>query len=90
MSIQSESNKQYSNPQEKSLPQQGVKAQVIKVLPWVAGVGFAASQIASSSRCSAVEHGHCSKCGSCAIAIFGLVTWALSKNKDRDDFFIEK
>ena len=90
MSIQSESNKQDSNLQENSLAPQGVKAKVIKVLPWVAGVGFAASQIASSSRCSAVEHGHCSKCGSCAIAIVGLVTWALSKNKDRDDFFIEK
>ncbi len=64
--------------------------QVIKVLPWVAGIGFAASQIATSSRCTAVNHGHCSKCGSCAIAIVGLVSWALSKNKDRDDFFIEK
>ncbi|MCP4990511.1 MAG: hypothetical protein GY928_32065 [Colwellia sp.] len=90
MSIQSESIKQDSNLQESTPAPQGVKAQIIKVLPWVAGVGFAASQIASSSRCSAVEHGHCSKCGSCAIALVGLVTWALSKNKDRDDFFIEK
>jgi len=79
-----------NNEQGNSFTTPAIKAQVIKVLPWVAGVGFAASQIASSSRCSAVEHGHCSKCGSCAIAIVGLVTWALSKNKDRDDFFIEK
>jgi len=68
----------------------GFSTQVIKVLPWVAGIGFAASQIASASRCTAVEHGHCSKCGSCAIAIVGLVTWAISKNKDRHEFFIEK
>ncbi len=85
MSHQSEPNKQ-----ELNLDKNSITTQVIKVLPWAAGVGFAASQIASSSRCSAVEHGHCSKCGSCAIAIVGLVTWALSKNKDRDDFFIEK
>jgi peptide deformylase len=64
--------------------------QLIKVVPWVAGIGFAASQIASSSRCTAVDHSHCSKCGSCAIALVGLVGWALSKQKNREDFFIEK
>lgn len=79
-----------SNKNEENKQNSTVTTQIVKVLPWVAGVGFAASQIVSSSRCSAVEHGHCSKCGSCAIAIVGLVTWALSKNKDRDDFFIEK
>ncbi len=79
MPIEQKSNKQTNN----------TNSQVIKVLPWVAGVGFAASQIASSSRCTAINHGHCSKCGSCAIALVGLVTWALSKNKDRDEFFIE-
>ncbi len=83
-------NKTESEQQTTQKPPTTVSEQAIKVLPWVAGVGFAASQIATSSRCTAVNHGHCSKCGSCAIAIVGLVTWALSKNKDRDDFFIEK
>ena len=62
----------------------------IKVLPWVAGVGVATTQALSSSHCSALEHGQCSKCGSCVLALGGLVIWAVSKNKDRDDFFIEK
>lgn len=70
--------------------QKTITTQVISVLPWVAGIGFAATQIASSSRCTAVNQGHCSQCGSCAIALAGLVTWALSKNKNRDDFFISK
>lgn len=82
-----DNNKQTAN---KAIPVKNISAQALKLAPWLAGIGFAASQIASASRCTAVNHGHCSKCGSCAIAIVGLVTWALSKNKDRDDFFIEK
>ncbi len=75
---------------EKQEHEKDLTSQVIKVVPWVAGIGFAASQALASSNCSAVTHGKCSQCGSCAIALGGLVSWALSRNKDRNDFFIEK
>lgn len=65
-------------------------APVIKALPWLAGAGFATGQILAATRCSVPEQGQCSACGSCVIALGSLVTWALVRQRDKEDFFIDK
>ena len=59
-----------------------------KVMPWVAGAGFAIGHIAVTSNCTLTTQGRCISCGSCIIALGSIVAWAKLK-KHRDDFFID-
>ncbi|HFD32586.1 MAG TPA: hypothetical protein ENJ28_07795 [Gammaproteobacteria bacterium] len=52
-------------------------------LPWLAGAGLAAAQIKISENCTLTTQGHCSTCGSCAIAVVSLLGWALFKNRKK-------
>ena len=67
-----------------------IPAVLVKALPWLAGAGFAAGQILASTNCTIPEQGRCSTCGSCVIALGSLVVWGVARNKDKDDFFIDK
>jgi len=53
-----------------------------KLLPWLAGAGLAASQIALSSNCTLPRDGQCTTCGSCVVALGVLVSWALLKKRN--------
>lgn len=59
-----------------------------RALPWLAGAALASGQLLAASRCTVPEQGQCSACGSCAIAIGGLLTWAWSQRGRREHFFI--
>lgn len=63
-----------------------LKATAERVLPWVAGAGFAASHIALTTNCTIPREGRCSTCGSCVVALASIVGWALVKKRD-DDFY---
>ncbi len=58
-----------------------------KVMPWMAGAGFALGHIAITTNCTLTSQGRCSTCGSCVIALGSIVAWATLK-KRRDDFYI--
>lgn len=76
---------EHSQNDERKIP-----AVLVKALPWLAGAGFATGQILASTNCTIPEQGRCSTCGSCVIAVGSLVAWGLTRNRDKDDFFIEK
>jgi len=57
-----------------------------KVMPWLAGAGFALGHIAVTSN-TLTTQGRCISCGSCIVALGSIVAWAKLK-KRRDDFFI--
>ena len=59
-----------------------------KIMPWMAGAGFALGHIAVTSNCTLTTQGRCISCGSCIIALGSIVAWAKLK-KHRDDFFID-
>ena len=75
----------HNNDSHKRIP-----AVLVKALPWLAGAGFATGQILASTNCTIPEQGRCSTCGSCVIAVGSLVVWAVARNRDKDDFFIDK
>ncbi len=52
---------------------------VARLLPWLAGAGLAAGQIALSSSCSLPRDGRCTACGGCVVALGVLVSWAVLK-----------
>lgn len=58
-----------------------------KIMPWMAGAGFALGHIAVTSNCTLTTQGRCVSCGSCIIALGSIVIWARLK-KHRNDFFI--
>jgi hypothetical protein len=63
------------------------KSTISKIMPWMAGAGFAIGHIAVTSNCTLTSQGRCSTCGSCVIALGSIVIWATFK-KRRDDFYI--
>lgn len=58
-----------------------------RLLPWAAGAGLAVSHIAVASSCTLPKEGRCSTCGSCVVALTALVSWALYKKKQGDNFY---
>jgi hypothetical protein len=58
-----------------------------KIMPWLAGAGFAVGHVALSTNCTLPTQGRCTTCGGCIIALGAIVSWA-KLNKRRDDFFI--
>ena len=58
-----------------------------KIMPWMAGAGFALGHIAVTSNCTLTTQGRCISCGGCIVALGSIVAWAKLK-KHRDDFFI--
>jgi len=67
------------------MKQENKKITFYKIMPWMAGAGFA---IAVTSNCTLTTQGRCISCGSCIIALGSIVAWAKLK-KNRDDFFID-
>lgn len=59
-----------------------------KVMPWMAGAGFALGHIAVTSNCTLTTQGRCISCGSCIIALGSIVAWAKLK-KQKNVFFVE-
>ena len=58
-----------------------------KLLPWVAGVSFAASHIVIESSCTLPKEGRCASCGGCIVALAGIVTWAVYKKREGGVFY---
>jgi len=58
-----------------------------KIMPWMAGAGFALGHIALTSNCTLTTQGRCISCGGCIIALGSIVAWAKLKKRG-DDFFI--
>lgn len=56
------------------------------VAPWVAGASLAVTHIAMTTNCTMTREGHCNTCGSCAVALVALVSWAVMKKGDRQQF----
>lgn len=52
-----------------------------KTLPWLAGAGLALGHVALTSNCTLPREGRCSTCGSCVVALGGLVAWAVLKRR---------
>ncbi len=52
-----------------------------KMVPWVAGAGFAVSHLVIASSCTVPKEGRCSTCGGCVVALAAIVTWAVYKKK---------
>lgn len=63
---------------------------LMKMTPWLAGAGFAAGHVLTSSNCTIPQQGKCSACGGCVVALASLVTWAVVKKRDGDEWYIEK
>ncbi len=63
---------------------------LMKMTPWLAGAGFAAGHVLTSSNCTIPQQGKCSVCGGCVVALASLVTWAVVKKRDGDEWYIEK
>jgi len=70
------------------MKQENKKIVFNKIMPWMAGAGFALGHIAVTSNCTLTTQGRCISCGSCIIALGSIVAWAKLK-KHRDDFFID-
>ncbi len=60
-----------------------------KLLPWIAGAGFAASQIVVASSCTLPKEGRCSTCGGCVVALAAIVTWAIYKKRNGNGIYDE-
>lgn len=58
-----------------------------KLLPWLAGAGFAVGHIAATSSCTLPKEGRCATCGGCVIALGSLVAWAVMKKRSDGEFF---
>lgn len=58
-----------------------------KLLPWMAGAGFAVGQIIISTNCTVPQQGRCSSCGGCVVAVAAIVGWALHKKKHGNGFY---
>ncbi|BCX81497.1 hypothetical protein MIT9_P1075 [Methylomarinovum caldicuralii] len=59
-----------------------------KTAPWLAGAGIAGGQAGLATRCTVPQQGVCSGCGSCAVVVASLVTWAVVAKKRRGgDFY---
>lgn len=67
--------------------QENDKLTLNKIMPWVAGAGFALGHIAVTSNCTLTTQGRCISCGSCIVALGSIVVWAKFK-KPRKEFFI--
>ncbi len=60
-----------------------------KAAPWLAGVGLAGGQAGLATRCTVPGQGVCSGCGSCAMVVASLVTWAvIAKKRQGDAWYI--
>jgi len=82
--------KKFHNKTLDKLKDKPTKSLLIKASPWIAGAGIAVGHIMTSSNCTLPQQGKCSTCGSCIIAIGSLITWALAKKNNSDNFYIEK
>ncbi|MCK5566200.1 MAG: hypothetical protein KAJ07_13230, partial [Planctomycetes bacterium] len=60
-----------------------------KLVPWLAGAGFAVSHIIASSNCTVPKEGRCSTCGGCVVALAAMVTWAVHKKKHGNGLYDE-
>lgn len=69
------------------MKQENSKITFTKIMPWMAGAGFALGHIAVTSNCTLTTQGRCISCGSCIIALGSIVAWAKFK-KPHGDFFI--
>ncbi len=59
-----------------------------KTVPWLAGVGLAGGHAGVAARCTVPQQGVCAGCGSCAVVVASLVTWAVAARKRRGgDFY---
>ncbi len=58
------------------------RKQLTQLAPWLAGASLALTHIAMSTNCSVTNEGRCNTCGSCGIALVGLVVWAFIKKSD--------
>jgi len=65
-----------------------------KLLPWVAGAGFAVSgagfavsHLVIASSCTVPKEGRCSTCGGCVVALAAIVTWAIYKKREGNEFY---
>ncbi len=61
-----------------------------KTLPWLFGAGIAAGHLMTASNCTIPQQGKCAVCGGCVVALGSLVTWAVVKNKNGDDFYSQR
>ena len=57
---------------------------ITRIAPWFAGASFAVAHISASTNCTVSREGRCSACGSCAVALATLVTWAVLKKRNVD------
>jgi hypothetical protein len=67
-----------------------IKPMVSNSLPWLFGSGIAAGHLMTASSCSLPQQGKCSVCGGCVVALGSLVSWAIVKNKQGNDFYSER
>jgi len=72
------------------MKQQSLLKKSEKLLPWVAGAGFAVSHIVASTNCSIPKEGRCSTCGGCVVALAAIVTWAVHKKKQGSTFYDDR
>ncbi len=63
--------------------------QVKQLAPWFAGASLAVTHIAMSTNCTVTREGHCNTCGSCAVALIALVSWAVMKKGDKERFKVD-
>ncbi len=55
--------------------------------PWLFGAGIAAGHVLTASSCTIPQQGKCAVCGGCVVALGSLVSWAVIKKKNGDDFY---
>ncbi len=60
-------------------------ARLKQLAPWAAGASLAVTHIAMSTNCTVTREGHCNTCGSCAVALVALVSWAVMKKGDQEE-----
>lgn len=61
-----------------------------KTLPWLFGVGIAGGHLLTASSCTIPQTGKCAICGGCVVALGSLVSWAMIKKKNGDDFYSQR
>ncbi len=71
------------------MKQQSLLKRSEKLVPWLAGAGFAVSHIIASSNCTVPKEGRCSTCGGCVVALAAMVTWAVHKKKHGNGLYDE-
>jgi hypothetical protein len=64
----------------------GATKKLKQLAPWCAGASLAVTHIAMSTNCTVTREGHCNSCGSCAVALIALVSWAVIKKGDKQQF----